>query len=74
MVTIDDLRDYVARNVEDFDDRRRAALSTIDRRRVPLSVADYELHTDIVNAVEDFCDENEIAVDFFDDVNTDELL
>lgn len=74
MVTINDLRDYVARNVEDFDDRRRAALSTIDRRRVPLSVADYELHADILNAVEDFCDDNEIAVDFFDDVNTDELL
>ncbi len=57
---------YVRNNVEFFEDRLQLALNKMDRLRCPLSFADEELYNDIVNAIEEWCDDNEVCCDEVD--------
>lgn len=54
---------YVRNNVEFYEERLQMAFNKIERLRCPLSFADEELYNDIVNAIEEWCDENEVCYD-----------
>lgn len=54
-----ELAAYVRNNVEFFEERLQWALDKMDRTRCPLSFADEELFNDIVNAIEEWCDDHE---------------
>lgn len=57
----------VRNNVEDYEERLQLALKRMDRMRCPLSMADRSLYDEIVDAISEWCDDNEVSVDFFDD-------
>lgn len=67
---------YVRDNVEYFESRFQWALTKMERNRCPLSMADGELYDDIVNAIEEWFDDNEISTeydfDFLDLIEGDE--
>ena len=54
---------YVRNNVEFFEERLQLALNKMDRMRCPLQMADEELFNDIVNAIEEWCDDHEVCYD-----------
>lgn len=58
---------YVRNNVEFFEERLQLALNKMERMRCPLSFADQELYDDITNAIEEWCDDNEVSVEFDED-------
>lgn len=58
---------YVRNNVEDYEERLQLAFKRMDRMREPLQMADEELYDDITNAIEEWCDDNEVSVEFDED-------
>lgn len=58
---------YVRNNVEFFEERLQLALDKMERMRCPLSMADSSLYDEIVDAISDWCFDNDIDVDYFDD-------
>lgn len=71
MDKIKEIAAYVRNNVEFFEDRLQLALNKMDRLRCPLSFADEELYNDIVNAIEEWCDDNEVC---YDEVDWDDAI
>lgn len=63
---------YVRNNVEFFEERLQLALNKMDRMRCPLSFADEGLYDDISNAIEEWCDDEE--VDFYEIEDLEELI
>ena len=61
-----ELAAYVRNNVEDFEERLQLALKRMDRMRCPLSMADCMLYDEIVDAIEEWCDDNEVNNEDFD--------
>lgn len=51
---------FVRNNVEFFEERLQLALNKMDRMRCPLSFADEELYNDIINAIEEWCWDNDV--------------
>ena len=51
---------YVRNNVEFFEERLQLALNKMDRMRCPLQMADEELYNDIINAIEEWCWDNDV--------------
>lgn len=65
---------YVRNNVEFYEDRLQLALNKMDRMRCPLSFADQELYDDISNAIDEWCDDNEVdEIDYLDEI-IDEII
>lgn len=62
---------YVRNNVEFFEERLQLALNKMDLDRCPLRMADRSLYDDIINAIEDWCDDNEVC---YDEVDWDDAL
>lgn len=62
---------YVRNNVEFFEERLQLALNKMDRMRCPLQMADEELYNDIINAIEEWCDDNEVC---YDEVDWDDAI
>lgn len=63
---------FVRNNIEDFEVRLQLALKRMDRMRCPLSMADGMLYDEIVDAVEEWCDDNEVSLEY--DEDWDELI
>lgn len=57
---------YVIDNIEDFDDRYGRALYIMDRNRCPIYYADQKLYTEIIDCVDDWCNDNEDNSDLYD--------
>lgn len=51
---------YVRNNIEDFEERLQLALKRMDRMRCPMRMADDGLFDEIVDAIEDWCWENDV--------------
>jgi hypothetical protein len=66
-----ELAAYVRNNVEFFEERLQLALNKMDRMRCPLQMADEELYNDIINAIEEWCDDNEVC---YDEVDWDDAI
>lgn len=58
---------FVRNNVEDFEVRLQLALKRMDRMRCPLSMADGMLYDEIIDAVEEWCDDNEVSLEYDED-------
>jgi len=65
---------YCRRNIEDFEVRVQLALKRIDRMRCPLSMADEYLHDEIWDCIEEWCDDNGYSIDFFDDLDAEDVI
>lgn len=51
---------YVRNNVEFFEERLQLALNKMERMRCPLRFADSELYDAISDAIDEWCDDNEV--------------
>ena len=51
-------------NVEDYEYRVQRAMVKIDRMRCPLSQADGELYNEMVEAIENYIADNDLAEDY----------
>ena len=60
---------FVRNNIEDFEVRLQLALKRMDRMRCPLSMADGMLYDEIVDAVEEWCDDNDVSLEYDEDFN-----
>lgn len=58
---------FVRNNIEDYEVRFQLALKRMERNRCSLRFADSMLFDEIVDAVSEWCDENEVSVDFYED-------
>ena len=58
---------YVRNNVEFFEERLQLALNMMERMRCPLSFADERLYDEIQCAIEEWCDDNEVSLEFDED-------
>lgn len=62
---------YVRNNVEFYEERLQMALNKMERMRCPLQMADESLYDEIVDAIEDWCDDNEVC---YDEVDWDDAI
>ena len=62
-----ELAAYVRNNIEDYEERLQLALKRMNRMREPLRMADRSLYDEIVDAISEWCDDNEVSVDFYED-------
>lgn len=58
---------YVRNNVEYFEERLQMALDKMERMRCSLRFADSELFDEIADVIEEWCDDNEVSLDFYED-------
>lgn len=63
---------FVRNNIEDFEVRLQLALKRMDRMRCPFRMADGMLYDEIVDAIEEWCDDNEVSLEY--DEDWDEIL
>lgn len=63
MQTIKDVARYCAEHIEDWGEKRELALAMIGRH-MPI---DYGFRSEIEDCVCEWCDDNEVSLDFFDD-------
>lgn len=59
-----DLAAFVRNNIEDYEIRLQLALKRMDRMRCPLRMADGELYDEIVDAISEWFEDNEISIDY----------
>ena len=67
MSKIKEIAAYVRHRIEDYEVRFQLALKYMERNRCSLRFADSELFEEIVDAVSEWCDENEVSLDFYED-------
>lgn len=67
MSKIKEIAAYVRNNVEFYEERLQLALNKMDHMRCSLRFADSELFEKIVDVVSEWCDDNEVSLDFFED-------
>lgn len=60
MEQIKEVAAYVRNNVENYEVRLQLALNCMDRDRCPLRMADDDLFAEIVDAIDDWCWENDV--------------
>lgn len=58
--------EYVSANVEDYFEKVTYALGRMDRFRCPLYLADRALYIEIMDAVDDYCQDNDLDPDEID--------
>lgn len=63
---------FVRNNIEDFEERLQLALKRMDRMRCPLRMADGILYDEIVDSIDEWCNDNEVSLEF--DEDWDELI
>jgi hypothetical protein len=68
--TIKEIAAYCAANISDWEEKRQLALAQIGYK-MPI---DYGFRNEIEDCVEEWCDENEVAVDFFEGIDVDEII
>lgn len=67
MSQINELAAYVRNNIEDYEERLQLALKRMDLMRCPLRMADGSLYDEIVDAISEWCDDNEVSLEFDED-------
>ena len=72
MNKIKEIAAYVRNNVEFFEERLQLALNKMERLRCSLRFADAELFNAIADKVVEWCSDNEVDVDYWED--WDELI
>ena len=68
-----ELAAYVRDNIEDYEVRLQLTLKQMDKMRCPFWMADDgRLYDEIVSAIEEWCEDNEVSLEF--DEDWDELI
>ena len=68
-----ELAAYVRNNIEDYEIRLQLTLKQMDKMRCPFWMADDgRLYDEIVSAIDEWCEDNEISLE--NDVDMDELI
>lgn len=67
MNKIKEIAAYVRNNIEFYEERLQLALNKMDHMRCSLRFADSGLFEKIVDVVSEWCDDNEVSLDFFED-------
>lgn len=57
---------YILDNIKDFEQRYQHALEVIGRDRCPIWRADQSLYMEILDCVDDWCNDNEGNSDLYD--------
>lgn len=70
MNQIKEIAQYCAKNIEDWDIKAEMALRMIGRR-MPI---DPGFRNEIEDAVYEWCDENDVSVDFYDEIDVEEIV
>lgn len=60
MNKVKEIAAYVRNNVEFFEERLQLALNKMERMRCSLRIADSELFDAISDAIDEWCDDNEV--------------
>ena len=58
-----DLAAFVRNNIEDYEIRLQLALKRMDRMRCPLRMADDGLYDEIMDAISEWCEDNDYDID-----------
>lgn len=58
---------FVAKRVRSYETRLQLALDVMDESRCSLRMADSALFDEIVDKVEEWCEDNDYSVDFYQD-------
>lgn len=74
MDRLNEVAAYCAAHIEDYELRAQLALKTMDRMRCPLSMADSALCSEIRDRACDWANDNDYAVDFFDEIDEEQIL
>lgn len=62
-----DIAAYVRNNIEDFEVRLQLALKRMDRMRCPMRMADDGLYDEMCDAIDEWCDDNEVSLEYDED-------
>lgn len=65
------LAQYCEYNISDYEDRAQLALRRIDRERASLQMVDNHLYNEMADAIEEWCEDNEVDAD---DIDVEEVL
>ena len=66
-----ELAAYMAQTIEDYEHRLAVALNIMDRNRCPIQYADYNLYTEMMNQIDEYCYDNDLNPD---DIDIDTVL
>lgn len=67
MNALKEIAAYCADHIEDYEMKVHIALNRIDHMRCPLEMADPMLYDEMYDAIADWCDDNDISYDDWDD-------
>ena len=74
METLKEIAQYCAENISHYEERVQIALDYMDECRCPLYMADGRLYDEIIELATEWCEDHEISIDFFDDIDAEEIL
>ena len=61
-----ELAQFCEWNITDYEDRAQLALRRIDRERAPLNMVDNHLYNEMVDAIEEWCEDNGYDAEDYD--------
>lgn len=67
MNALKEIAAYCAANIEDWEPRVQIALGIIERNRCPLSMADASLYGQIRDCIDEWCEDNDMDGEDFDE-------
>jgi len=65
---------YCAKRIHRYAERVSIALDQMDMMRCPLYMADPVLYDEMNDAIVDWCDEHEVSIDFYEDIDPEEVI
>lgn len=69
--TTREIATYCAANIFEYEERRSLALAKMDRFRNPLQYAEPSLYTEMLDAIEDYCEDYELNSE---DIDIEDIL
>lgn len=70
--TVKEIASYCEENIRNYESRLCIALDDMDRMRVPLQIADRELHDEIWDMIVEWFDDNPSV--YSDDIVTEDII
>ena len=74
MDKLNEIYRYCAEHIDLFQQKEAIALDNIDRWRYPLDHAMPQLYNEMYECIGDWCDENDYAIDYLDDIDVEEVF
>jgi hypothetical protein len=75
MEPLKEIAAYCAAHIEDYEVRVQLALKQMDHMRCPFNMADDgRLSNEIEECAREWCDDHDVSIDFFDDIDVEEIV